>query len=176
MERKAYVAHFRNMYPNWLKQTIMICAKRNMKTEAEDILHEVLLYLLKNKEDVLDELCKKQEKKFKALDCFVISITKRYVYSLTAPYYQNYHKNNPPIDQNIDLNNLHIPDDTDEASPLEEIENILNRLPLPEINRQIFYFHYFEHHTYSEWPGPQSISTQSRICDKILRLLQKELL
>lgn len=176
MERDAYIAHFRKMYPNWLKRSMIICAKRNMKTEAKDVLHEVLLYLLINKKDVLEELCKKQEKDFKALDCLVISIIKRYVNSQTAPYHQKYHKNNPPVDPKIDLNNLYIPDDNYDPAYLEEIVNILNRLPILEINKQIFYFHYFENHTYSEWPGPQSISTQSKICSEIVHLIQKELL
>lgn len=173
MEEDPIIRHINLMYPNWRDLCKIICAPQHLIHESDDILHEVLLYILVKKRDELVRLYQKEEKGYKALDCIVVHIIKKYAQSPTAPYRQRYHRQ-VRINNNIQLDKLNLPELAPQEDLFQQIVNIFNQMDLLPKERDVFRFIFIENHKLSEWQGPESISTLSRICTRIIVPLQKK--
>lgn len=166
--------HIRMMYPNWLQQSKRLCANLGKQQEAQDILQEVICDLLQRYPSKIQEWCKKQEINYKALDCMVINILRKNIYSHSAMCFQKYDKKRPPIDRNIDINEIQIAD-TPEINLLEIAEAALDKIKISPRQKEIFFHYYFQHKALSEWAGPESHSKLSRTCQRVILLLREEI-
>lgn len=166
--------HIRKMYPNWLQQSERMCGKQGFRQEAEDVLQEVICYVFEHYKTRIPGLYEKKGDTYNALDGLIIRILELNICSPSATYRQKYQKNRLRIDRFAELNKLQIAEEK-EADVWEVVLIALDKLHLTEYERQLFGHYFLENKKLCDWYGPESNSTASRICKRIVANLKAEL-
>lgn len=172
---KVIEEHIKKMYPNWLQQSERMCRIRGLYDEAEDVLHEVICYILEHYSITeIKTMYRKKEKGYTSLDGLVYKILRNNIMSTTAPYYRKYRKHWQFQDQNTDVNELNVPDE-EKTDLWLFVVDVFYQLHLPEKEQAIFCHYYIEHKKLCDWEGPESISKLSRICKNIIKELKEKI-
>lgn len=166
--------HISKMYPNWLQHSKRMCRKQGFRNKAEDVLQEVICYVFEHYKTRISGLFDKKEGKFNALDGLIIRVLEINIFSPSATYRQKYQKNRPRVDRFAELNKLQVAEEK-EPDVWEVILIALDKLHLTEYERQLFGHYFLENKKLSDWHGPESTSTASRICKRIVVNLKAEL-
>ena len=97
-------------YDRWLDYAVYHCTHAGMQDEANDVLNEVLLSLVRKEKAELDRLLTSKQNGYTELDFFVLRMIKLNATSDTSPYRSKY-RNKVLLDANKDYMSLKIIDE-----------------------------------------------------------------
>ncbi len=168
-------------YYHWLEYAVYHCAKAKIPDEANDVLNEVIFYLLKKDESRILQLLHSTNEKYTELDQYVLKMIKLNSYSATSPYRNKYKP--IPADRNINVFRLKIEDISEEQDdePAEilnkfhQVRDALESLNLSAKAKQVFEFRFFEGLKFSDWPGDEPKKELYDVYLKVVRLIRAKI-
>lgn len=149
-------------YSRWLDYSAYHCSLAGIPDEANDVLNEVIVYLLQKDESKLKKLLHTKKGQYTDLDFFVLRMIKLNCHSCTSPYRSRY--KSIPVDTNVNLVRLNIEDYPDEGDDIpgrileqfETVREVFESLNLSPKARRIFEFKFFQDQPFSQWTGPET--------------------
>lgn len=179
-------------YYRWLDHATYHCSRHGMPDEANDVLNEVLAYLLRKDESKLLKLRFTQAKygkfadgvPYMEIDIYVLAAIRLNVTSPTSPYQSRYKKY--PTAEEMDFSRLEIEDDIDDgadkpAKILEEMNQVRNAyedllsLGLPDVYRKVFEWRFFNDRAFIDWPGDEGKKELYDIYNKVKNLIKQKI-
>jgi len=188
MVSKKLNEHITNTYRDWLDYARFHVKLASKGDQAEDILNEVIVDILSSKDEsfLVDLLGKKiqdnkRDKEYTELDIYFLKAIKRNCHSPTSPW--QHKTRDVPKDCNVNPWDLEIVDQEEsESDPtlvrLEKYRRareILDQLDIPEREKKIFSWKFFEDNPLTRWPGPESYSVARSIFLKIKRKMANKI-
>lgn len=179
-------------YSRWLDHAVYHCNRHGMPDEANDVLNEVLAYLLRKDEKELLKLLSTKAKygkfpngePYMVLDVYVLAGIKLNVTSETSPYQSKYKKfrNVEEFDPSRFEEEVEEYDDNDKPGEiLKEMQLVrsayeyLLSLGLPDIYREVFEWRFFNDRAIIDWPGDESKKELYDIYNKVKNLIKQKI-
>jgi hypothetical protein len=177
-------------YFHWLDYAKYQCARAKIADEAGDVLNEVLYeFLSYPNERLLALYSKKKGENTGLLEIYILTAIRVNVWKATSNYQYKYHKekylskykNLPALIEY--LNDLPDTEDSDADLARQEKEDGLYRrfcafckkLNIAPFAVKVFYFRFFEHRKWPEWPGGESRYKLTKIYRQTKEIIFREL-
>lgn len=181
MSSKKIEEYISRAYSRWKDYASFQASQAGINDQGGDILNEVLLALLQKPTEQIEALLAKKKGKYTQLDFFVLRMIKLNAHSPTSPY--RHKTRNVPIDLNIDPLLIE-----KEDIPTEESENdivilencrkareVLDSLPIPAIDKEIFSWRFFADNPLRSWTGPESYSSVCTTYNRVRRQMVRKI-
>lgn len=171
-------------YERWLDYSKYKCSKAELNDQANDVLDEVLLNILKKDEQFLLRLIstKKIQKgvEYSEFDFFLLRAIDLNINSETSPYR---HKNKPIPRAKVELSRLRIADieadETDHAGyvldRMHQIRAMIDEMGFSDKAMAIFEFKFFNDEAFSDWTGPETKRELYTIYSRITKILNAKI-
>lgn len=185
MAAKQIENYITKRYSRWLDYAEYHCTLQKLDDQANDVLDEVLLMLLKKPEkDLLALYEKKKEMKgieYTELDFYILRMLKLNITSPTAPY--RHKTRSTIIDNNADISSMEVIDEVDcsrdrsgkAVEQMRLVRETLEELPITPREKEVFEWNFFHGNPLSEWTGPESSSDLYETNNWIRLMLKREL-
>jgi len=168
-------------YHRWLDYARYHCTQCGIADEAEDVLNEVCLSLLKKSEKCLEKLMSAKSGQYTELDYYVLRMIKLNASSPTSPYKSKYKA--MPVDLNVDFRVLEIEDCSDEEPDrsayilerMHEIRGTIEEMGFSERAMSVFEFRFFQDGVFKEWDGDDNIKELYDLYSQIINVLKKKI-
>ena len=168
-------------YQRFLEYAVYHAGLAHLDQQGGDVLNEVLLSLLGKDPALLHKLYSKKGKGgYREIDFYILRMVKLNCHSITSPYRFKYRglardENSGNTESQEDeseedqyFNESNIPEPEDE--PYEEIDKaqlicqryqlireVLERLPVPEREKEIFRWKFFHEESWNQWKGKEKM-------------------
>ena len=167
-------------YDRWLDYAVYHCTHAGMQDEANDVLNEVLLSLVRKEKAELDRLLTSKQNGYTELDFFVLRMIKLNATSDTSPYRSKY-RNKVLLDANKDYMSLKIIDE-----PYMEIDFpaislwqfklirfILRNIEVSRFDKAVFEYRFIKDRQFSElnWNIKQLYISYNKVHGIIRKIL-----
>ncbi|WP_372935224.1 hypothetical protein [Mariniphaga sediminis] len=176
-------------YSRWLDHAVYHCNLHGMTDEANDVLNEVLAYLLRKNQKELIKLRNTKAKygqfpdgePYMEIDIYVLAAIKLNVTSPTSPYQSKYKKSNEELNIDFSRHYYNPEDDEGEDRPAQIMEKvdlvrkIYDSIYLSEYAKEVFEFRFFHGLSFSEWTGPESKKDLYDIYNSIIDLIRNKI-
>lgn len=170
----------------WVRYARTWCQYVISRDEAEDVVQEVICMLLyqSKKNDKFIRMMNKPRNNQTELDYYVIKTIRNNCQSSNASYYRKYHKS-PATEKPGEILpewNAFDPwekyEEQCETTPEEKVKiirTIFDGIHFSEYHRKIFIFHFFEHHSFKDWKGPETTRKLDKIYYEMKKVLVKKI-
>jgi hypothetical protein len=177
-------------YPRWFDYSQYQCTRAKIADESYDVLNEVLCaYLSYPHEKLLALYNERKGTGMRLLDLYILSSIHTNVWKATSNYQYKYHRDkyyakyhDLPILIEY-LNELPDTEDGDADTVRQKKEDELYRrfsafckkLNITPLAIKVFYFRFFEHRKWSEWPGKESRYKLTKLYHQTKEIIFREL-
>lgn len=166
-------------YGRWLEYAAYHIRVSKLSIEPAELLNNVMCFMLEGDTRYLSKLFESKKNGVTELDFFVLHIIKRNVYSprSRARYVKGQH-----CTELVDMQtkaNISSPEDDgfDVVQAYETVRTTLDSLEVPQRDKEIFAWRFFERNVYKDWPGierpKQLYDTYNRVLALITNIIRE---
>ena len=169
-------------YSSWLEFAIYHATRAGIPSEANDILDEVILCLLKKSDDYLLEKCRTPSKcgRYHEIDILALRMIKLNCYSDTAPYRAKF---KPIPNAHVNLCCLNIADITEPENDIselvfnrfEQVREVFDGLQLCKKAKTVFEFKFFQDQPFRDWKGTETKKQLYDIYKQVENLIKEKI-